>query len=37
MMDWLVENVDGEIPESKKLTQTAQELVKIQGVKKEES
>ena len=37
MMDWLVENVDGEIPESKKLTPTAQELVKIQGVKKEES
>jgi hypothetical protein len=37
MMDWLVENVDGEIPESRKLTPTAQELVKIQGVKKEES
>ena len=37
MMDWLVENVDGEIPKIDRLTPTAQELVKIQGVLKEES
>ena len=32
-MDWLVENVDGEIPTIDRLTPQAQELVKIQGVK----
>lgn len=37
MMDWLVENVDGEIPKIERLTPTAQELVKIQGVLKEDS
>ncbi len=31
-MDWLVENVDGEIPAIEQLTPTAQELVRIQGV-----
>ena len=36
MMDWLVENVDGEIPKLEQLTPPAQELVKIQGVLKEE-
>ncbi len=36
MMDWLVENVDGEIPKIEKLTPPAQELVKIQGVLKTE-
>ena len=34
MMDWLVENIDGEIPTIEQLTPTAQELVKIQGVLK---
>ena len=37
MMDWLVENVDGEIPKLEQLTPTAQELVKIQGVLKPET
>ncbi len=32
-MDWLVENVNGEIPTIDRLTPQAQELVKIQGVK----
>ena len=36
-MDWLVENVDGEIPQIEQLTQPAQELVKIQGVRKEQT
>ncbi len=36
MMDWLVENVDGEIPKREQLTPPAQELVKIQGVLKED-
>jgi len=36
MMDWLVENVDGHIPTSEQLTPTARELVKIQGVLKED-
>ena len=36
MMDWLVENVDGEIPTIEQLTPPAQELVKIQGVLKED-
>ncbi len=31
-MDWLVENVDGEIPSIDRLTPPARELVKIQGV-----
>ena len=35
-MDWLVENVDGEIPAIDRLTPPAQELVKIQGVRKPE-
>ena len=30
-MDWLVENVDGEIPSIDRLTPPARELVKIQG------
>ena len=34
MMDWLVENVDGEIPKIEQLTPPAQELVKIQGILK---
>jgi hypothetical protein len=33
MMDWLVENVDGEIPKIDRLTPTAQELVKIHDVR----
>ena len=33
-MDWLVQNVDGEIPTIDRLTPSAQELVKIQGVRK---
>ncbi len=37
MMDWLVENVDGQIPTIEQLTPPAQELVKIQGVLKQES
>ena len=36
MMDWLVENVDGQIPKIEQLTPPAQELVKIQGVLKED-
>ena len=36
MMDWLVENVDGEIPKIEQLTPPARELVKIQGVLKED-
>ncbi|MBQ6927674.1 MAG: BMP family ABC transporter substrate-binding protein [Oscillospiraceae bacterium] len=36
VMDWLVENVDGEIPKIEQLTPPAQELVKIQGVLKDE-
>ncbi len=36
MMDWLVENVDGQIPTIEQLTPPAQELVKIQGVLKED-
>lgn len=36
MMDWLVENVDGEIPTPEQLTPPARELVKIQGIHKEE-
>ena len=36
-MDWLVDNVDGEIPEIEQLTPPAQELVKIQGVHKGET
>ena len=36
MMDWLVENVDGQIPKREQLTPPAQELVKIQGVLKED-
>ncbi len=36
MMDWLVENVDGHIPTIEQLTPPAQELVKIQGVLKED-
>ena len=35
-MDWLVQNVDGEIPSIDRLTPSAQELVKIQGVRREE-
>ena len=35
MMDWLVENVDGQIPTIEQLTPPAQELVKIQGVLKD--
>ena len=35
-MDWLVDNVDGEIPAIDQLTPPAQELVKIQGVRKED-
>ncbi len=35
MMDWLVENVDGAIPTLEQLTPPAQELVKIQGIRKE--
>ena len=35
-MDWLCENVDGEIPTIEQLTPPAQELVKIQGVLKED-
>jgi len=37
MMDWLVENVDGEIPKIEQLIPKAQELVKIQGVLKQEN
>jgi len=37
MMDWLVENVDGEIPKIEQLVPKAQELVKIQGVLKQEN
>ena len=37
VMDWLVENVDGEIPKIEQLTPPAQELVKIQGVLKDEA
>ena len=37
MMDWLVENVDGQIPTIEQLTPPAQELVKIQGVLKQDS
>lgn len=37
MMDWLVENIDGQIPKIEQLTPPAQELVKIQGVLKENS
>ena len=37
MMDWLVENIDGEIPKLEQLTPTAQELVKIQGILKPEA
>ena len=36
MMDWLVENVDGQIPTIEQLTPPAQELVKIQGVLRED-
>ena len=36
MMDWLVENVDGEIPKTELLTPSAQEMVKLQGVRKDE-
>ena len=36
VMDWLVENVDGEIPKIDQLTPPAQELVKIQGVLKDD-
>ena len=36
VMDWLVENVDGEIPKIEQLTPPAQELVKIQGVLKDD-
>ena len=36
MMDWLVENIDGQIPKIEQLTPPAQELVKIQGVLKPE-
>ena len=36
MMDWLVENVDGQIPKIEQLIPPAQELVKIQGVLKED-
>ena len=32
-MDWLAENVVGEIPEFTQLTQEAQTLVRLQGVK----
>ena len=36
VMDWLVENVEGEIPKIEQLTPPAQELVKIQGVLKDD-
>ena len=36
LMDWLVENVDGEIPKLEQLTPPAQELVKIQGIHRDE-
>ena len=36
-MDWLVQNVDGEIPTIDRLTPQARELVKIQGVRKTEA
>ena len=36
-MDWLVQNVDGEIPTIDRLTPQARELVKIQGVRKPEA
>ena len=36
MMDWLVENIDGQIPKIEQLTPPARELVKIQGVLKED-
>lgn len=35
-MDWLAENVVGVIPEFKDLTQEAQTLVRLQGVKEDE-
>ncbi len=35
-MDWLAENVVGVIPEYKDLTQEAQTLVRLQGVKEDE-
>ena len=35
MMDWLVENVDGVIPDPEQLTPPARELVKIQGIRKD--
>ena len=35
-MDWLAENVVGEIPEFKDLTEEAQALVRLQGVKVDE-
>ena len=36
-MDWLVENVVGQIPELKELTEEAQALVQVQGIKIDES
>jgi basic membrane lipoprotein Med (substrate-binding protein (PBP1-ABC) superfamily) len=36
-MDWLVENVDGQIPEFEELTEEAQALVQFQGIKIDEA
>ena len=36
-MDWLAENVIGEIPEFEELTEEAQALVQLQGVKIDET
>ena len=36
-MNWLAENVVGRIPEFDELTEAAQALVKLQGVKVEET
>ena len=36
-MDWLVENVVGQIPEFEELTEEAQTLVQLQGVKIDET
>ena len=35
-MDWLVDNVTGKIPEFEELTEEAQALVSLQGIKADE-